>query len=878
MSPDLEKQLYIRAKDVFFPALDLPPAQWPEYLDEHCSGDNELRIEVESLLAVIDGARKYYDLPDKHLVEVHDPTEIGGYTIVEKLGTGGMGVVYLAERRLPHFIQRVAIKVARDPLGSGSVRKQFDLERLILSGLDHPNIARLIDGGTSPEGTPYFVMEFVDGTSLIKYADINAIDVPSRLRLFQEVCAAVAYAHRRAVIHRDLKPGNILVTKEGLIKLLDFGIAKLITAEDARDRTSTKVFTPEFASPEQFQGGRITTASDVYSLGVILYKLLTGVRPYNFEEQNWQKAVEAVCEVSPTKPSAMTGDKHLSRILKGDLDKIVLTSLRKEPERRYQSVDAFNADITSYLAGLPVAAMGDSLRYRFSKMIRRNPVATVMAFATLLIVLTGIGTILWESHRAEREKERAEKRFAEVRSLANSFMFELNDEIRKGPTPARELVVKRALEYLDRLASESNDDLSLRKELAAAYEKVGDIQGAPWAANLGKSAEALESYQKARLIIEELYNEDPKNPDNVKSVARIWHTIGVLQGARTLEYDKSVPLLEKARDLLHSLEDPSDSDVPVLLGDIYSTLGTAYVKREDKFDAYTKSLRIRQVLADVDPTDSKRWESLGVAHERLGIWYLNRSEREKDNIDDLTTASFHYDTARAIYQDKVRPAVSETQFKRLLASVDIKCIPIFAGNRQQNAMKKTYEDALRSYQSIADADPINYEARLNIAQSHYWMCRSLLKIGNAAGAVEMCGVALEAFEPLFASDPTNGAVYGYVMRICKAQSRAYNIVGDLNGSIAALERAFTYNEKWLLHGPSYHYSKYDGATTAYFLGDRYSDLALRTNSIVARNAAIMWYERAIPLFHQHTQQYSPKTDMSNTLAEIDEKLLKLRDQ
>jgi eukaryotic-like serine/threonine-protein kinase len=438
---------YAEAKEIFLTASELDAAERAEFVRRRCGGDAEMLTEVESLLAVGDKAEKFLELPAVVAVSRHEQLKnktIGCYRLVSEIGAGGMGVVFLAEQSDAGFCRHVALKIVKNSLYSESLFKRFNLERQILASLEHPNIARLIDGGTTDDNLPYLVMEYVEGVPLIEYAESKNLSLDERLELFRQVCEAVAYSHKNAVIHRDLKPSNILVTEDGTAKLLDFGISKLLSSDNLlqmppprQTSTTFRALTPEYASPEQIRGEAVTTVSDVYSLGVILYELLTGKSPYKINPGNLNEIVRAVCEIEPVRPSLVpsSNSKLRSRkTLRGDLDNIILKALRKEPAHRYHSVEALNEDLQRHLKGLPVSARRDTFAYRAGKFVRRNRAATLFAAFGVLALVGGVIAAVWQAHRAEQERARAERRFNDVRALANSFMFELNDEILKGQT------------------------------------------------------------------------------------------------------------------------------------------------------------------------------------------------------------------------------------------------------------------------------------------------------------------------------------------------------------------------------------------------------------------------------------------------------------
>ncbi|HEX8279772.1 MAG TPA: serine/threonine-protein kinase, partial [Chthoniobacterales bacterium] len=387
--------------DLVEQALELEPAERINLLDAACADDDDLRAEVESLLKFQTPARAFIEAPAYEIAAesiVADDTElrvgeqVGDYKIVSLLGEGGMGEVYLAEDTA--LGRSVAIKLVKRTFGRANLLRQFRQEERILAGLNHPNIARLYGASVTEHDLPYFVMEYVEGERLDEYCRARQLSVRARLELFRKICAAVSYAHQRLVIHRDLKPGNIRVTPEGEPKLLDFGIAKLLGDESesaGQTITFAAVMTPEYASPEQVRGEQMTTASDVYSLGVVLYELLTGEKPYRPTSRRPDEIARAITETAPTRPSAAVkhanGERRSEKSLRGDLDNIVLMAIRKEPERRYASVAQLSSDIQRHLDGLPVAARKDTWSYRTAKFVRRHKLAVaaaVLIAATLL--------------------------------------------------------------------------------------------------------------------------------------------------------------------------------------------------------------------------------------------------------------------------------------------------------------------------------------------------------------------------------------------------------------------------------------------------------------------------------------------------------------
>ena len=427
----MDEKSWQNVKKIFLAALAEKAENRPKFLVEICGRDHELLAEIESLLAAHEESADFIEEPVFQTGEVFTDDDanqrekhFGSYKIIGEIGAGGMGAVFLAERSDGEFEQKVAIKIIRQAIAETEIINRFKRERQILASLDHPNIAKLLDGGVSEGGQPFLAMEYVDGEAITKFTERENPSLEARLKLFLKVCAAVAYAHRNLIVHRDLKPGNILVTKDGEPKLLDFGLAKLLDehlSNDAKQtQTAFRALTPAYASPEQLKNEPLTTASDIYSLGIIFYELLTGERPFHFEGKNLQEIIQTVTQSEPIAPSAIQHSKFKiqnsknrkseigNRKLNADLDNIALTAVRKEPARRYQSVEAFADDIERYLKGLPVAARPNTLNYRFSKFVKRHKIGAMAAGLILLSLIGGTVVSVWQARNTRREKDKAE--------------------------------------------------------------------------------------------------------------------------------------------------------------------------------------------------------------------------------------------------------------------------------------------------------------------------------------------------------------------------------------------------------------------------------------------------------------------------------------
>ena len=515
---------WAQVREVLYAVLDLDPDQRAQYLDGISADDHVLREEVESFVlshGQIDAGFLKTIAGDAAGTEGRPAwlgRLIGPYRIVEELGSGGMGEVYRAVRADDQYQKQVAVKIARRGFDTGSGLRRFKAERQILATLDHPHIARLLDGGSTEDGLPYVVMELVQGVPIDEYCEAHNLSLVERLQLFRLLCGAVHYAHQHLVVHCDLKPSNILVTEEGVPKLLDFGIAKLLAPENfwqpSEHTTVVRAMTPEFASPEQVRGEPITTAADVYLLGVVLYRLLTGRSPYRITSGAPHEMARVICETEPQRPSTAIGRvegqagperggrqeaRRLRRRLAGDLDNIVLMALRKEPQRRYTSAAQFAEDIRRHLEALPVVARKSTLGYRAGKFAARHKLGVAATALAIVAAAAGMAVVAREARIARAQRARAEEHFQDVRALANSLLFEVHDAIQDlpGATPARQLIVQKSIEYLRHLTKDSAGDVSLERELANAYERIGLVQGNPEGSNLGDVAGALDSLTKA---------------------------------------------------------------------------------------------------------------------------------------------------------------------------------------------------------------------------------------------------------------------------------------------------------------------------------------------------------------------------------------------
>jgi serine/threonine protein kinase len=793
-----------KVNEVFYSALERETGGRPAFIAEACAGDEALRAEVESLVvshqrasnfiqepAFAAGARLLADNSEESVAG----RQIGTYKVIEEIGRGGMGAVYLAARADDEYRQQVAIKLIKRGIDTDFILRRFRNERQILASLEHPNIARLLDGGSTEDGLPYLVMEYIKGQSITEYAAARGLSIRERLKLFREVCAAVQFAHQNLVIHRDIKPGNVLVTGDGVPKLLDFGIAKILDPDASLNvdptATALRLMTPEYASPEQVRGDAITTVSDVYSLGVLLYELVSRHQPYHFKSRLPQDIAQQICEREPEPPSTAVsrievspaatrstrdsvhaapalhagqtrdaGMERLRRSLRGDVDNIVMMAMRKEPARRYASVGQFSEDIRRHMEGLPVIARRDTLGYRAQKFIERNKIGVAAASLVVLTLLIGLVATAWEAHaahvqqaRAEAERARAERRFNDVRRLANSLLFELHDSIAEipGATQARELLVTRAVEYLDSLAQEAKGDPSLTRELASAYEKLGDVQGRPMRANLGNSAAAMASYQKALALRESLLALDPKNAQDRRELAAHYQTLanhiwveGDIAGA--LEQDRKASAIRQRL----VAEGPSNLQDRYDLATSYTYIGMHLLQEADASAAleyHQQALQLRSALVASVPDNVMFRRALSTTYEKIGLaqQYAGDTSRALENL----RRSF------SITQELLNADPTNVVYKRGLAIGHEDIGGVQAQTGDLHGALENYRQELTIFEELFEADQKNATNRSDVTSALENIGETQAKLGDLRDAASSHLRALSIREELAAADPDN---------------------------------------------------------------------------------------------------------------------------
>ena len=713
----MNTQTWNKVKGILDACLDLEPAARSAYLDDACSGAPALRIEVESLLASHDQAGDFMARPI--LRESFVGERLGHWRIIGDIGEGGMSRVCLAERADGQFQQLAAIKILKRGMDTDLILRHFQMERQILAGMRHPNVARLLDGGVTPGGRPYFVMEHIEGERIDEYAKARKLGIGDLLKLFQQVCSAVHYAHQRLVVHRDIKPGNILVTSDGSVKLLDFGIATILSAEPSLGTlTADQMLTPEYASPEQLRGEGVTTSSDVYSLGVLLYRLLTGQNPYQLPRTSPGDIARSICELDAKAPSSVAS-REIRPALAGDLDNIVFKALEKDPQRRYASVEQLSEDIQRHRENRPVLARAQTWRYRASKAVLRNMLAMSAATLMVLLLVGGLAATLWQARVAGIERRRAEDQFFETRQLANSLLFEVHDAIKDlpGSTQARAFIIQRSLKYLDRISAASPENAALRLELAEGYKRLGDVQGRANGANLGEYASATKSYRKAIALLQtkpDLGLDSTTDRKRRSLLATIQLRLG--------DYTNTTLAVQELEALERSAK--NDATISVDLAEGYAAMADILVDQRDLPQALAyrlKELSLQKQILERNPNDIQNTRNYALASKKLGalLWKMQRPEE----------AMAHYQSALHLEEgwSALAPSSIEAKMAISFSHSDIGFLLREGGNLPGSLAH--YKTAVKIREEAVAADPDNARAKLSLI-SAYWRTAT---VSTAAG-------------------------------------------------------------------------------------------------------------------------------------------------
>lgn len=900
-----------KIKELFNATVDLREEERARVL-ENC--DEGLRFEVIKLLKANTEADEFIAEPalvdvglriEENANDFYVGKKIDAYEILREIGHGGMGTVYLASRADESFDKRVAVKLINRGMNTNAVLKRFVMERQILARLEHPNIALLLDGGSTDDGLPYFVMEYIEGLPVTKYCDAHNLNLKERLFLFQKICSAISYAHQNLIVHRDIKPSNILVTKDGTPKLLDFGIAKLLHPDwsaDTNEATATilRAMTPEYASPEQLRGLPVTTASDVYSLGVVLYELLSGERPYKIESRLPEEVAREVLTQEPIKPSLVVNskfkiqyskseDKTLpyeakptsdnqqkinrqsaigNRQLSGDLDNIILKALQKESSRRYASVQEFSEDIRRHLEGLPVSATADTLSYRAAKFVKRHQAGVFAAALIALTLLSATIVTAWQARRANQERARAEYRFKQVRKLANTVLFDYHDGVEKlvGSTPLREKMVKDALEYLDNLSSESNNDAELQRELAAAYQKVGDVQGNPYMANLGDQKGALISYRKALAIRESLFALTPKDIQTRQNLALSYEKVGDVlwaQGDNT-ESQKSY---RKALAICEELAIENNNFDTYNFVRLYNRIGYTQEQARDfsgAIESYQKSLSYMENLAAAEHANAKYKRGLAIGYIKIGD-VLHLTKKFPESYEK-------FQKCLALFEELANADKSNATAQRDLTLALARIAATQAELGEYEKALETNSRTMALQEKLADADPNNLTIHFDIAATNANVANTFKMMGRYTESEREFRRTIATFKEYMAKNPDYSQprsqlaeVYLMFAGMLLKNGNAANALENYRNSLAMLESEAMRNEL-----PDKLAQGYEG------VGDVHEFLSGNDLSKQAEHLrdAISYYQKSLDIFQNLKNNNKLGEENIKKPDEISEKISK----
>jgi len=803
--PGADAERWARVGECFHEALALEPAERERFLAS--LADPALAGEVRSLIDAHERASGFLaGHPMSAQPAGASPGDrLGPYRLVAEIGRGGMGVVFLATRDDGDFTREVAIKLIAPEVRSDDVLKRFRAERQILAMLDHPHIARLLDGGTAPDGSPYLVMEFVRGRTLLDYCDAANLGIDARIELFLKICDAVQFAHQRLVVHRDLKSANVLVGEDGSPRLLDFGVAKILSPEGGAAATTLtlpaqRMLTPDYASPEQVRGEPAAVAGDVYSLGVILYELLSGTRPLHFTTRTPEEILRVVTQVEPMPPSAAVtrspageaalrrGEttRRLRRRLSGDLDDVALKALEKDPARRYGSVERLALDIRRHQEGLPVLARGHSTAYRLERFVRRHRAAVAAATVIALALLVGIAGTTWQASVARRERDRAQRRFEDVRALAHAVVFDLHDAIANlpGSTRARETLVLHALRYLDGLSREAKGDLGLQHELAVAYSKIGDVQGRPMFPNLGRTADALRSYDQALALLTEVAHAQPEST--------------------TVAHDL-ILVSQRRADLLRVAGRPREAMAEALRAREQARAQLARHPRDPMFESdlcvgYGRLIDMKSAAADtagaiVECTDYLALverlyaEHPGSADHRRGVLIAcTKMADVRAMRGDRDSVLVFYRRAETLARDAAAEQPDNTDATRDLSIVYGAHALYLARVGALDSALATYDKGQHIAERLAAADPENATQQIDVADGHYEIGTMLLGGGREEAALARFRDAAERYRRLAAADTGNTQLRLSAAMSCRQAGEACRALAHRVSSAAGRAR------------------------------------------------------------------------------------------
>ncbi|MBL0160885.1 MAG: serine/threonine protein kinase [Bryobacterales bacterium] len=771
-----------RAEALFYRALDLPRDERDTQLREWCGDDPSLLAEVLSLLSASDQEQEAAGgAPPGPSVDVWIGRTAGPFRLERLLGRGGMGAVYFARRVEGGFEQQAAVKIISTRLTSQWLRQNFLSERQLLASLHHPHIARLLDGGVTAGDEPFLAMEYVDGERLDRYCEQQKAPLTTVIHLLLQLCDAVSYVHRSLIIHRDLKPGNVLVTADGRVKLLDFGTAKLIepglkSSGDAT-RLGLRAFTPEYASPEQIFGESVTTASDVYSLGVILYRLLTGRLPFDFSSLSSAAIMKTLYETEPTTPSqAVTrivrdGDTISANArtpdqlqISGDLDAIVLKALRPAPKDRYASVDEFAADLRRYREHRPVQAREGSLAYRTRKFLRRHALGLTALGLILLALTGGLLATIHQARLAAAEERRALDGAREMRQLAHLLLFDFYDQVKQlpGSTDVQRKLVSQSLEYLDKMAQESQADKDLALDLLDGYTKMANVQGNPYEENLGDAKGAIATFEKAQALAGPLEREHGSDPRVLKALAFLFQSLGEVyfgsgETAKAVEntrratgsYERMIADPAAPNEILQTAASAFDA-----LGDQYGLRGAASTGDLDAARAsYEKAIACQARVHARLPKQVRALRGLAIGHLKIG-----NLVRETDP----DTAIADYRKAVETLKEIDAEGQKSGPVLRVASMANIKIGGLLAEAGRARESLPYLNDATAILRPLIQLDQVDTKYRYDLVTAEFYLGTACEELGLKQAAIQHYESMRSILSALLLAHPGNLVWQGHL--------------------------------------------------------------------------------------------------------------------
>ena len=841
MSPDYREKV----EALFQRAADVEPDEREAFLQSQCDGDESLRERVERLLGHHDDGLSGF-LESPLLMNRDQPTRPGGfighYRIIREIGSGGMGTVFEAEQEKPK--RTVALKVIRPGVTSRKMLMRFEQEAQVLGQLQHPGIAHIYEAGaadTAQGRLPFFALELIRGRSLTRHAEQNNMGLRERLELMAMVCDAVHHAHQKGVIHRDLKPGNIMVGADGQPKILDFGIARVTDADIQLTTVQTDIGqlmgTVPYMSPEQVAGdvNRLDTRSDVYALGVILYELLSGKLPYEIKQNSIAEAARVIQEDDPLRLSAV------STAFRGDLDTIVAKVLEKDKERRYDSAASLAADIRRYLKDEPIVARPASATYRFKKFAKRNKIL-VGATAAVIVALTAglVGVSIFALRESEqrrlaqqrleavrqardaeaRQRQRADKRFADVRQLANVLLFDIYGQIKDlpGSTKACENLVQKGLTYVDSLAAESKGDVKLQRELSAAYSQLGEIQGSPGTSNLGDTSGAMISYRKSIDLLVPLVKEHPDDVELLRELSKRYDSVSslLLETGRTDEAIEAqlegLKLVDRAVKIM-----PDDEGLLNVQAMSNANLGRSLVrtgKLKEGLEKYREYQAYAKRLAASENATPRERNNVAITTSKIAEVQAALGRKEE--------AEAGYRDSLQICRGLVEEFPNNARLRFSLASSHQSLGHVLNDTKRPQEAMEHYRAAAAIWDSLLDEDPENARAQRGAAMGHYCLGFALESTGEDAPALREYRIYLDRMTALLAASPDYGMYRRDVAHGHRETGASLSRLGRHQEGLAHLEKAMAFYEALAENDPSRTMAQFDQALIYQYLGQLYS--------------------------------------------------------